>query len=100
MKVLGQTYPVVGNHDTSPVNSFPPAAIDTTITSQWTYDTLSSNWSSWIGAAAAAEADSNYGSYSVLTSKGLRIISVNTNFWYKVRQKVSLNVRDLNLTLG
>jgi sphingomyelin phosphodiesterase len=86
MKRLGQAYAVVGNHDASPVNSFPPGAVDTTITTQWAYDTMSSDWSSWIGATAAAEADSNYGSYSVLTSQGLRIISVNTNFWYKVRK--------------
>ncbi|KAH8776915.1 Metallo-dependent phosphatase-like protein, partial [Hyaloscypha finlandica] len=83
MKRLGQAYAVVGNHDASPVNSFPPGAVDTTITTQWAYDTMSSDWSSWIGATAAAEADSNYGSYSVLTSQGLRIISINTNFWYK-----------------
>lgn len=85
MKGLGQAYAVVGNHDTSPVNSFPPAAVDTTISTQWAYDTMSSEWSSWIGATAAAEAESNFGSYSVLTSEGLRLISVNTNFWYKVR---------------
>ena len=84
MKGLGQTYAVVGNHDSSPVNSFPPAAVDTTITTQWAYDVLASEWASWIGSIAAAEADSNYGSYSVLTSEGLRMISVNTNFWYKV----------------
>jgi len=85
MKRLGQAYAVVGNHDTSPVNSFPPSSVDTTISTQWAYDGMSSSWSSWIGDTAAAEADSNYGSYSVLTSEGLRIISVNTNFWYKVR---------------
>jgi sphingomyelin phosphodiesterase len=103
MKSLGQAYAVVGNHDVSPVNSFPPGAVDTTISSQWAYDTMSSDWSSWIGATAASQADSNFGSYSVLTSEGnnpvlplypfskntnstvgLRIISVNTNFWYKV----------------
>ncbi|TVY71539.1 Sphingomyelin phosphodiesterase [Lachnellula suecica] len=83
MKSLGQSYAVVGNHDTSPVNSFPPAAVDTTISSQWAYDTMSTEWSSWIGATAASEADSNFGSYSVLTAEGLRMISVNTNFWYK-----------------
>ena len=90
MKGLGQTYPVVGNHDSSPVNSFPPTAVDTTITTQWAYDVMESEWTSWIGSTAAEEADSNYGSYSVLTSEGLRIISVNTNFWYKVFQTLSL----------
>lgn len=84
MHGLGQAYAVVGNHDSSPVNSFPPPTVDTTITTQWAYDAMSSGWESWIGATAAAQVESNYGSYSVKTSEGLRIISVNTNFWYKV----------------
>lgn len=83
MTALGETYAVVGNNDASPVNSFPPGAVDTTITTQWAYDELSSAWSSWIGSKTATQAENNYGSYSVLTSTGLRMISVNTNFWYK-----------------
>lgn len=84
MSLLGQVYPVVGNHDSCPVNSFPPAAVDTTISTQWAYDTMSSDWESWIGSTAAGEVSSNYGSYSVKDSAtGLRIISVNTNLWYK-----------------
>jgi len=83
MKNLGQAYGVVGNHDTSPVNSFPPAAVDTTESSQWAYDTLSTEWASWIGSNASSEVQTNFGSYSILTTSGLRIISVNTNFWYK-----------------
>lgn len=84
MKDIGQVFAVVGNHDTSPVNSFPPAAVDTTISSQWAYDVMASEWTSWLGSTVAGDADSNYGSYSALTATGLRIISVNTNFWYKV----------------
>lgn len=80
---LEQVYGVIGNHDVAPVNSFPPSSIDTTISSQWSYDTLSSDWSQWIGSAAASTAD-EYGSYSVKYPKGnLRIISFNTNFYYK-----------------
>lgn len=84
MEGLGMTvYGVVGNHDAAPVNSFPPAAVDTTITSQWVYDTLSADWTTWIGSAAAKTAD-NYGAYSVKYAGGnLRIISINTNLYYK-----------------
>jgi sphingomyelin phosphodiesterase len=89
MAVLGEAYAVVGNHDVSPVNSFPPESVDTKITSQWAYNEMAADWTSWIGATAAAEAKDNYGSYSVLTSSGLRMISVNTNFWYKVCQGFS-----------
>ncbi|KAJ5709684.1 acid sphingomyelinase [Penicillium malachiteum] len=80
---LNLVYGVIGNHDVNPVNSFPPAAIDTTISSQWVYDTLSSDWTQWIGSTAATTAD-DYGAYSVKYSGGnLRIISFNTNFYYK-----------------
>ncbi|KAK4575355.1 hypothetical protein LTR86_001209 [Recurvomyces mirabilis] len=76
-------YAAVGNHDAAPVNSFPPQAINTTISSQYVYDTLSSSWKQWIGASAATQAD-NYGAYSYkLPSQNLRIISINTNLYYK-----------------
>ncbi|KAF2231533.1 sphingomyelin phosphodiesterase [Viridothelium virens] len=84
MEGLGQVYATVGNHDSCPVNSFPPAAVDTTITTQWAYNNLSTDWESWIGSAAASDVASNFGQYSVLDkTTGLRIISMNTNFWYK-----------------
>ena len=80
---LNLVYPVIGNHDTAPVNSFPPSDIDTTLGSGWAYSTLSSDWAQWVGSTAATSAN-NYGSYSVLYPGGnLRIISFNTNFYYK-----------------
>lgn len=80
---LDLVYGVVGNHDAAPVNSFPPSNIDTAISSQWVYDTLSSDWTRWIGSTAA-NFTSDYGSYSVKWLKGnLRIISFNTNLYYK-----------------
>jgi len=73
-------YALVGNRDSFPVNSFPLPAVDTTITSQWAYNNISIGLKPWIGTAAAAEVKNNYGSYSVLDSTKVRIISVNTNF--------------------
>lgn len=86
MEGIGQTYAVIGNHDSCPVDSFPPAAVDTTYAdeTQIFYTTLSEDIETWIGSSAAAEVASNYGSYSVVDSTtGLRLISINTNFWYK-----------------
>ncbi|KAH8692018.1 putative acid sphingomyelinase [Talaromyces proteolyticus] len=84
MSSLTQVYSTVGNHDAAPVNSFPPDAVNTTISSQWVYDTLSSLWTSSIGSAASATADRNPGAYSVLhPGSNLRIISFNTNMYYK-----------------
>ena len=43
------------------------------------------DWESWIGSAAASDVASNFGQYSVVdNTTGLRIVSMNTNFWYKV----------------
>jgi sphingomyelin phosphodiesterase len=83
MKSLGTVYPVTGNHDSCPVNSFPPADVSTTISPQFAYDAMSSDWQPWIGSSAASEVSSNFGSYSVVHPGGLKVISVNTNFWYK-----------------
>lgn len=51
-RYLDLVYGVVGNHDAALVNSFPPSIIDTTIASQWVYNTLS-DWTRWIGPSAA-----------------------------------------------
>ncbi len=83
MQGLGTVYAVTGNHESAPVNSFPPLAVSTDMSSQWVYNALSKNWAGWIGSAGASQASSNHGSYSYVDKSGLRIISVNTNFWYK-----------------
>lgn len=80
---LNTVYGVMGNHDVAPVNSFPPAQINTTISSQWAYDTLSSDWTRWIGSNAAATVK-DYGAYSVEYPGGnLKLISFNTQLYYK-----------------
>lgn len=81
---LGLVYPVIGNHDVAPVNSFPPAAVNTTISSQWVYNALSSDWTTWIGSPGATTVENNYGAYSIMHGNtSLRIISFNSNFYYK-----------------
>ncbi|MCJ1333221.1 hypothetical protein MMC10_009915 [Thelotrema lepadinum] len=87
MSGLNLVYAAVENHDSNPVNSFPPAAVSTTLTNQWVYDTLSSLWETWIGTSAAAMADENPGAYSTVypgnTTGKLRVISFDTNMYYK-----------------
>ncbi|KAL8352542.1 hypothetical protein RB601_002727 [Gaeumannomyces tritici] len=85
MRRLGTTvYAVAGNHDVAPVNSFPPAAVDTDMSAGWAYDAMGAGWRGWIGPDAAAQVSSNFGSYSVRDqATGLRVVGLNTNFWYK-----------------
>ncbi|CCD52921.1 hypothetical protein BofuT4_P138450.1 [Botrytis cinerea T4] len=82
MSGLKNLFATTGNHESSPVNSFPPKAVGVT-TNQWVYDTLSTNWIPFIGSTAASSADS-FGAYSTLLPGGnLRVISINTNLYYK-----------------
>jgi sphingomyelin phosphodiesterase len=80
MSGLPPVYGVVGNHESSPTNAFPPTALKNNV-EQWVYDTLSHDWSQWIGATSAAEAD-KFGAYSVVNGN-LRVISINTNLYYR-----------------
>ncbi|CAA7268233.1 unnamed protein product [Cyclocybe aegerita] len=77
-------FPVIGNHDVTPVNSFPRNTTKGQ-SSQWVYNTQSSGWASLIGANAANQVKGDSGSYaSVVPGTKLRIISLNTIYWYKL----------------
>ncbi len=79
---LNLVYGTIGNHEASPVNSFPPAQIADAISSQWVYDDVSADLTKWIGTSAASSME-NFGAYSVKYPGGnLRIISLNTNLYY------------------
>lgn len=83
MSGLNNVYGTVGNHEAAPANAFPPAAVKTSMSAKWVYDTLSADWTTWIGPTSAAQAD-KFGAYSVKYPGGnLRVISLNTNFYYK-----------------
>ncbi|ORY88479.1 Metallo-dependent phosphatase-like protein [Leucosporidium creatinivorum] len=78
------SYPAFGNHDIAPVNAFPRASSVAATETQWVFDVAARDWEKWIGKEAARQVATNYGCYSrVHPGTGLRIISVNTNYWYK-----------------
>ena len=41
-------YPAVGNHESTPVNSFPPPFIHGNRSSTWLYDTMAEEWAPWL----------------------------------------------------
>ncbi|THH12668.1 hypothetical protein EW146_g7480 [Bondarzewia mesenterica] len=57
---------LVGNHESAPANSFPRNTTDTTIDSQWVFDTQSAGWEGWISAMAAEQMDHMSGSYAIV----------------------------------
>lgn len=55
------------------------------LTDKFPVDHVAGLWqhNGWLNATAADYASLHYGGFSVKTSAGLRIISFNTDFWYK-----------------
>uniref|UniRef100_A0A3P8VP26 Sphingomyelin phosphodiesterase n=1 Tax=Cynoglossus semilaevis TaxID=244447 RepID=A0A3P8VP26_CYNSE len=72
-------YPAVGNHESTPVNSFPPPFVHGNRSSSWLYDTMAQEWSVWLPEEALKTL--RYGGfYSVEVEPGLRLVSLNMNF--------------------
>ncbi|KAF7344826.1 Saposin B-type domain-containing protein [Mycena venus] len=83
-KLTAPIFPSLGNHDSAPVNAFARTTSKTANNSQFVFDTQSVGWERWIGASAAFEVDHISGAYSAkVPGMDLRIIAVNTQYWYK-----------------
>ncbi|KAE9407958.1 sphingomyelin phosphodiesterase [Gymnopus androsaceus JB14] len=86
MGLSAPVFPALGNHESAPVNSFPRNTTeDHANDASWVFETSSAQWSPWIGQSAADQAIHHSGSYSVVVANtNLRIISLNSGFWYKM----------------
>ncbi|KAG5914306.1 hypothetical protein E4U61_005896 [Claviceps capensis] len=75
-------YPAVGNHDSSPTNSFPTAGETSKMFDiKWLYGLLSSLWQGT--QVGQVESDHFRGRYSYRdTERGIRVIGINTNLYY------------------
>jgi sphingomyelin phosphodiesterase len=81
-KSLGMVYAAIGNHDSAPLNLFPPNTIQDG-NNQWAYNALAEDWVALTGISSVQSAD-EYGSYSAIhPNSNLRIISYNSIFYYK-----------------
>ncbi|KAG6827566.1 hypothetical protein H0H92_011289 [Tricholoma furcatifolium] len=97
-------YPAIGNHEVAPINLYPRSTADTPDAAQWVYDTQSRGWETWINSTAASDVENTSGCYSVVhpgtslrytdilsilrpisncMSIDVRVISINTGYWYK-----------------
>ena len=81
-------YPTLGNHDSLPEafnsqNDISGNASTPNLLA-WNYELLSSMWQTdgWINSTEASYASTHYGGYAHTTAQGLRIISINSDFWY------------------
>jgi sphingomyelin phosphodiesterase len=72
-------FPSLGNHESAPVNSFPPPFITGYNSLDWLLEGAAKDWSSWL-PSDAIDTVLKGGFYSVLIQNNLRVISLQTNF--------------------
>ncbi|XP_039599986.1 sphingomyelin phosphodiesterase [Polypterus senegalus] len=83
-KYLGNlpVYPAVGNHESAPVNSFPPPFIIGNHSSSWLYNAIADEWAVWL--APEAQKTIRWGGfYTMQIRPDLRLVSLNMNFCAK-----------------
>ncbi|KAI0003863.1 Metallo-dependent phosphatase [Russula compacta] len=83
----GPVYAALGNHDSYNQAQDAPHSLGGDLADQfsWNYDHVASLWNyeNWLPSSSVAQARAHYGAYSVQRTDGLRIISLNTDFWYR-----------------
>ncbi|XP_043597196.1 sphingomyelin phosphodiesterase isoform X1 [Bombus pyrosoma] len=72
-------FPALGNHESAPVNSFPPPFVPKENDISWLYDSLDKHWRHWLPAGVSHTVRRG-AFYSVLVRPGFRILSVNMNY--------------------
>jgi len=83
-KLSAPLFPALGNHESAPTNSFPRNTTEHEINAEWVFNAQQEGWSQWIGEEATAQIHHYSGSYSTMApGTNLKIISVNTQYWYK-----------------
>ncbi|XP_052797334.1 sphingomyelin phosphodiesterase-like [Mya arenaria] len=71
-------FPTLGNHESAPVNSFPPPYVTGNSSIDWLYSATADNWLQWLPSDTEANIRKG-GYYSVSPFLGLRVISLNMN---------------------
>ncbi|RXG62294.1 Sphingomyelin phosphodiesterase [Armadillidium vulgare] len=88
-------YPAVGNHEADPVNLFPqPFINEPEFEISWLYEELSEVWQRWLPSDVASSIA--YGAfYSTQIRPGLRVLSINTQYCYKLNYWLVLDSNDV-----
>ncbi|KAL0951686.1 hypothetical protein HGRIS_008364 [Hohenbuehelia grisea] len=83
----GPVYATLGNHDSYNQAQDAPHAIGQGLAKQfsWNYDHVAALWKheGWLPDAAVKLARAHYSAYMVRRADGLRVISLNTDLWYR-----------------
>ena len=87
-------YPALGNHESVPVDSFPPPAMEEdTVSMSWLHSVLEEEWGAWLqGEDTWSVRKGAY--YSVSVAPGLRVVSLNMNYCMNKNLWLLLNSTD------
>ncbi|XP_063678896.1 sphingomyelin phosphodiesterase-like [Bolinopsis microptera] len=89
-----RVYPSLGNHESSPVDSFPPPGVTTDhLSNNWLNNFVQKVWSRWLPPESLSTIG-YAGYYAVQYSERLRIISLNTQYCDNLNFWLYLNNRD------
>nr|XP_022336528.1 sphingomyelin phosphodiesterase-like [Crassostrea virginica] len=72
-------YCSLGNHESAPVNSFPPPYINDDDSIAWLYEAVASSWKNWLPQDTMSTIKRG-GFYTVKLADKLRLISLNMNY--------------------
>ncbi|KAG6897501.1 hypothetical protein C0992_000931 [Termitomyces sp. T32_za158] len=94
----GPVYAALGNHDTYGQAQDAPSSLGGALAQQfsWNYDHVADLWKheKWLPEAAVQLAKKHYAGYMVKRVDGLRIISLNTDMWYRANYFNYFNMTD------
>lgn len=86
-------YPAIGNHESTPVNSFPPPFIRGNKSTEWLYSAMAEEWAPWLPETALKTL--RYGGfYTLEIQPGLRVVSLNMNFCAQENFWLMINATD------
>ena len=87
-------YPALGNHESVPVDSFPPPTVTMeSVSMSWLHDVLAQEWGHWLGHSHSWSVKKG-AYYSLNVSPGLRVISLNMNYCMNKNLWLLLNSTD------
>ncbi len=96
--ITGPVFAALGNHDSNPEAIDGPHSLPGPLGQQfsWNYDHVSALWKQfgWIDEATANQARLHYAAYSIKNQYGLRVITLNTDFWYRRNYLNFINTTD------
>ncbi|KAL1914926.1 uncharacterized protein VTP21DRAFT_7842 [Calcarisporiella thermophila] len=86
LRTFGETplYLTIGNHEGVPTNSFPTHRTPEAPSASWLYHHLSSLWKHWFANQIPPSTFVTAGFYSASLTPTLRLVSLNTNFFYNL----------------